>query len=317
MGDSQVHMEARHPIGVVSARTGLPQDLIRAWERRYQAVVPERADSGRRLYSDQDIERLKLLKRAVAAGRRISDVANLSLKELEGLIAEDHAEGVDVYERRRRERSGRPDETAGAILDESLEALDAFDRERLEKALADATVNLSAPHMREKVIVPLLHAIGERWREGSLRIVQEHMATAIVRSFVDTARTERPASAPRLIVTTPAGQHHELGALMAASAAGEVGWNVIYLGANTPAEEIAAGVRQTGADAVALSIAYRDDDHGVQEEIRKLREFLDPEIPIFVGGRAIASLGPALEAEGVHFVPDLTDFQDKLSTIDR
>jgi hypothetical protein len=45
----------RHPIGVVSRRTGLGQDVIRAWERRYGAVVPQRTDTGRRLYTDEDV----------------------------------------------------------------------------------------------------------------------------------------------------------------------------------------------------------------------------------------------------------------------
>jgi methylmalonyl-CoA mutase cobalamin-binding subunit/DNA-binding transcriptional MerR regulator len=296
----------------VSARTGLPQDLIRAWERRYEAVVPQRASSGRRLYTDLDIERLKLLKRTVAAGRRISDVANLPIDELRSLVAEDHAEGVDVYP---RSGSSSPSEVAEELLSESVSALEALDRRRLEKALADAAVSLSTPHLRQHVIVPLLQTIGDRWREGSLRVVHEHMATAIVRAFLDNNRGEKPESAPRLVATTPAGQNHELGALMAAAAADEVGWNVIYLGANTPAEEIAAGVRQSSARAVALSIVYRDDDHAVQEEVRKLREYLPPDVPLFVGGRAVAALGPTLEADGIHFVPDLSEFQDRLASL--
>jgi len=312
-----VHMEPRHPIGVVSARTGLPQDLIRAWERRYEAVTPQRSDSGRRLYTDQDVERLKLLKRAVSAGRRISDVANLALADLETLIAEDHAEGVDVYQRRKPGTGESPEDSARSLLKESLAALEDLDRARLEKALADAAVALSTPHLRKNILVPLLHTIGERWREGSLRIVHEHMASAIVRAFLDNNRTVKPKSAPTLIVTTPSGQAHELGALMAAAAADEAGWNVIYLGASTPAEEIAAGVRQLGARAVALSIAYRDNDHGIQEEVRKLRDYLEADIPIFVGGRAVSALGPSLETAGIHFTPDLTDFLDSLTSLER
>lgn len=314
MNDAQPHMKARHPIGVVSARTGLPQDLIRAWERRYEAVTPTRSDSGRRLYSDDDIEHLKLLKRAVSAGRRISDVAGLSLEDLRALIAEDHAEGVDVYP---RPRAASPEDSAQALLDECLEALSSLDRSRLERALADASVELSQPHLRRHVIVPLLHSIGDRWREGTLRVVHEHMATAIVRSFLENNRSEKPASAPTILSTTPSGEQHELGALMAASAADELGWNVIYLGPNTPAEEIAAGVRQLGAKAVALSVAHRDDDHRIQEEIRRLRTLLPDDVPVFVGGRGVAALGPALEADGVHFVADLAEFQDRLSSLQR
>src|SRR3954471_8837532 len=76
----------RHPIGVVARRTGLKPDLIRAWERRYGAVEPGRSETRRRFYSDEDIERLLLLRRVVNTGRGISQVAGLSNAELEALI---------------------------------------------------------------------------------------------------------------------------------------------------------------------------------------------------------------------------------------
>src|SRR3954454_5378529 len=76
----------RHPIGVVARRTGLKPDLIRAWERRYGAVAPGRTETRRRFYSDEDVGRLLLLRRAVSSGRGISQVAGLSNPELEALI---------------------------------------------------------------------------------------------------------------------------------------------------------------------------------------------------------------------------------------
>src|SRR5690349_22752223 len=81
----------RHPIGVVARRTGLKPDLIRAWERRYGAVAPGRTETRRRFYSDEDIERLLLLRRVVSSGRGISQVAGLSNPELEALIEADPA----------------------------------------------------------------------------------------------------------------------------------------------------------------------------------------------------------------------------------
>src|SRR5215212_406517 len=81
----------RHPIGVVARRTGLKQDLIRAWERRYGAVEPGRTDTRRRFYSDADIERLLLLRRVVNTGRAIGQVAGLSNEELQALIDEEPA----------------------------------------------------------------------------------------------------------------------------------------------------------------------------------------------------------------------------------
>jgi methanogenic corrinoid protein MtbC1 len=306
--EPEVHTTPRHPIGVVSSRTGLPQDLIRAWERRYRAVVPARGETGRRLYSDDDIDRLRLLKRAVAGGRRISDVAGIGEDELRALVEEDGAAAAPA-------RPHPTDGSAEAIFQESMEALESMDGHRLQKSLADAAISLSSPHLRQRVIVPLLRAVGERWREGTLRIAQEHMASAIVRSFLGTLRNGKNGSARRLLVTTPAGQNHELGALLAANAADEAGWDVIYLGPNLPAEEVAAGARQLAVDAVALSVIYSDNERHTQEEIRRLRGYLDPSVPLFVGGRALVETGLSVESDGVHFVTDLEEFQERLARV--
>src|SRR4051794_32783934 len=82
---------ARHPIAVVAERTGLSQDVLRVWERRYGAVHPVRSPSGQRLYRDADVERLRLLNAATQAGRSIRHVAALSTEAISQLVNEDAA----------------------------------------------------------------------------------------------------------------------------------------------------------------------------------------------------------------------------------
>ena len=77
---------ARHPIRVVSRRTGLSPALLRAWEKRYRVVTPSRSEGGQRLYSDEDVHRLALLQWVVEEGRNISQVSSLSLERLEALV---------------------------------------------------------------------------------------------------------------------------------------------------------------------------------------------------------------------------------------
>jgi DNA-binding transcriptional MerR regulator len=86
----------RHPIQVVVRRTGLTADVLRAWEKRYGVIEPGRSEGGRRLYSDRDIERLRLLRRATGAGRRISQIAGLATEELAALVKEDEREEAVV-----------------------------------------------------------------------------------------------------------------------------------------------------------------------------------------------------------------------------
>jgi methanogenic corrinoid protein MtbC1 len=165
------------------------------------------------------------------------------------------------------------------------------------------------------LIVPLLAAIGERWQEGSLRIVHEHLASTIVRSFLTAPRNHTDRSrAPRMIITTPVGQYHELGALMASAVAEEMGWDVFYLGASLPAEEIAAAVKQTGARAVALSLCYRESNSHVLDDLIRLRNLLDPDVPVFVGGHAVCSLRDRLLEAGIVCPTDLGEFRASLQT---
>jgi methylmalonyl-CoA mutase cobalamin-binding subunit len=255
---------------------------------------------------------LRLLKQAVCAGRRISDVADLETERLRMLVSEDQHQATPDAGLAAALDSSKP----RASLEEAMDALENLDRYRLHRVLSDASVEMSGPEFRQQLIVPLLSAIGQRWQEGTLRIVHEHLATTIIRSFLAAPR--HPAltpHAPRIIVTTPAGQYHELGALMACAVAEEMGWDVVYLGAALPAEEIAAAVKQIHAKAVALSLCYRETDSRVLEELSRLRHLLDDDIPIFVGGKAAGGMRERLGENGITCPADLTEFRSALQII--
>ncbi len=71
-----------YKIGAVSKITGIGTETLRAWERRYQAVVPSRSESGDRVYSGEDLSKLFLLKNLSDAGNSIGTIARLSIQEL-------------------------------------------------------------------------------------------------------------------------------------------------------------------------------------------------------------------------------------------
>lgn len=170
-----------HPIKVVSRRTGLSPHLIRIWERRYRAVVPQRTSTNRRLYADSDIERLLLLHRAVRAGRSIGSVAHLSFNELQSLVAQDEAKGfVATPGTRRAAVENSPEH----FIELSLAAIRELNADQLDTVLRQASVMLSQPVLIEQVIVPLMYRIGDLWREGNCRVVHEHIASSVVRNFL-------------------------------------------------------------------------------------------------------------------------------------
>jgi MerR family transcriptional regulator, light-induced transcriptional regulator len=306
----------RHPIGVVARRTGLKPDLIRAWERRYGAVEPGRSDTRRRFYSDADIERLLLLRRVVNTGRGIGQVAGLSNEALQALIDEEPAPSPPP---RRGLVAPQPelDETTESILQLCLAAAQRLDVRELELQIERASVALSRTNLLEKLLVPLMQRIGDLWHQGTLRPIHEHMASSVVRSFLGGMRGayHTDPMAPHLVVTTPARQHHELGALIAAATAAGEGWQVTYLGPDLPPEEIAAAAVQKGARAVALSITYPPDDLLLVDELRRLRRLLGTRVVLIVGGRAAAGYGPVLDDIGALQVGDLSGLRQELAAL--
>jgi methanogenic corrinoid protein MtbC1 len=123
------------------------------------------------------------------------------------------------------------------------------------------------------------------------------------------------ANAPVVLISTPTGQRHELGALMAAIIAESEGWRVLYLGPDLPATEIATMAIESKARAVALSMQARSDEHKLREELHKLALALPDSVPVIVGGRAVAYYRELLDEIPAHSVGNLTEFVDFLDSI--
>jgi len=297
---------------VVSRRTGITQLVLRAWERRYHAVVPSRTDTGRRLYSDQDLEKLSLLHMLTKSGHRIGDIAKQSLEDLHKLAIES---GVQAMAAASESLDRSVD--AAALLDEALGAIGNFDDGGLQSVLDKALLHLSKPVLRRDLLAPLLTEVGNRWKDGRLRIAQEHMATSIVTTFLTAMNTRYQVlpGAPLVVVATPSGHLHEMGALLAASHAHEAGWDVLCLGSNLPAEEIASAARARGVRAIMLSMVFPFADSGVMDQLRELRKLVGPAMPIIIGGQGAPSYGPVLAEIGALSVAGTEELGEILTSI--
>ncbi len=298
----------KHPIQVVALRTGLTAHAIRAWERRYGAVAPTRSPTGRRLYSDAQVERLRLLRQAVSAGRRIGDIARFERETLDELVREDGGAPAAV-------RGRRAAGDAGQHLQACVDAVHGLDPVALASVLGRARVALGLPALLEQVVGPLMAHTGDGCRSGTLRIANEHLASAVLRSVLGPLAQGGGgggANDPWLLVTTPSAQVHELGALIAAVDAAAGGWRPLYLGANTPAEEIAYSALAHEVRAVVLSIVYPADDPHLPDELVALRGYLGPEVPVLVGGGAASAYGEALERIDARVMHSLAEFRKAL-----
>jgi DNA-binding transcriptional MerR regulator/methylmalonyl-CoA mutase cobalamin-binding subunit len=293
--------EAHHAIKVAANRTGLTAHVIRVWEKRYGAVTPDRTGTKRRLYSDDQIERLGLLRDLTKSGHSIGHVAKLPTEKLRQLAWEAR-EILGSAPQSARAKTG-PD----ALREECLGAVKALDSRALEGTLKRAATELGAQGLLQRVIAPLAQNIGDMWRDGDLTAAHEHFATAVIRVFLGQAAKPFAGTdqSPVLVVATPTGQLHELGALLVGAAAANLGWHVTYLGPSLPAAEIVGAARQNRARAVALSLVYPEDDPRLVAELAAIRQSLPPEVPLLVGGRAMPAYRDVLQRLGAVLAENL------------
>jgi DNA-binding transcriptional MerR regulator/methylmalonyl-CoA mutase cobalamin-binding subunit len=305
-----------YPIRYVAQQTGLSTHLIRVWEKRYRAIVPRRTESNQRMFCESDIERLKMLKTAVKLGHSISQIAGLSVEELMEIVKLDLPDASGAFTAREPASSSLD---AAYFCDRALSAVLNFDAKALESVLDRAAVHLSKWELIRDVIEPLCRKIGELWEDGELKIINEHMTSTVIQSFLWNLLRSVGVSetSPKIIIATPSGHQHELGALAVALIAGESNWQALYFGPSLPAEEIAAAVAYADARAVALSITYDEDSHKLILEIEKLRRYLDDETTIFIGGRAASPLVEFFKANGIQFLNDVESFRTALDRLRR
>lgn len=310
--DPQYHRK-RHPIQVVARRAGLTPDVLRAWEKRYGLVKPGRSEGGQRLYSDADIDRLRLLHQVTSAGRRVGHVAELDTEALAALVEEDRRARVTPREVPSEERPP----SSAEVIEGCLAAVRELDGTRLEAILARTAVALTDSALVETVVAPLMHRVGQAWEDGELTPAHEHLATAVVLSALAdlTSKLQPQGATGRLVVATLAGQRHEVGAMLAAAVAAAHGWATTYLGADLPHQDIATAAREAGANAVAVSLVYPAADPDAETELRALGAALGDEVSVIVGGRAAASYEAVLGEIGAVWSEDFGAFRRTLDAL--
>ena len=288
--------------------SGLTPFVIRAWEKRHGVVHPQRTESNQRRYSDADVERLSLLRRLTEMGKSISEIAALADPELRDLLRK-------LQDMEDQDEGGARD--YAAWRGELMRHAQQLDAARLEGALIDAERAFPRPAYIGHVIAPFIADIGNGWREGRLRIVQEHLASSVLRrvllSFL--TRDTHAEHAARVVSATPSGQVHELGVLLAALAASSAGHAVTHLGADLPAEEIALAARALDANVVLLSIVYPPGDAQTFAELVELVRLLPADARLLVGGASAPAYLARLDDPSVFSVLDLSELHAILSQV--
>jgi MerR family transcriptional regulator, light-induced transcriptional regulator len=282
-------METRYPIRAVAKMTGISLDTLRAWERRYKAVVPERSNRGRQ-YGTADIERLRVLSQLVQKGHAIGGIAALTDAELGRLLLEPGNRPL-------------PEAAEKDLIRPVMAAIDAFDASAAGEELNRLAATLAPRQLVYDVVVPMMRTVGERWHSGDLSIAQEHLVTQTLRNLLGSmirlfqSATANGNSIPRIVFATPAGESHEFGILSSAMLAAMNGLRLVYLGPDLPAREIVEAARRVSARAVVLGVTVMNAS--TEDEVRNLARQLPENTSFWIGGSSgagaelhISSLAP-------------------------
>lgn len=286
-------MDGQYPIRTAARLTSLSLDTLRAWERRYQAVTPERTDRGR-LYSKANIAKLLLLRKLVEQGFAIGQIAAMEPNQLETLLSS------------RADTAATPSAPAPQVQ-HLADLFNAFDDIRAGTELNRLAILTPPRDLVINILLPLMRETGERWHKGQMAIAQEHMVSAAMHNVLGSLlRTHPPRqTAPRMLLATVAGDLHDFGILAAAMIAATTGWAPLYLGPNLPVSEIAGTARTIKSAVVVIG---NSGQRTPSVAIRELASLLPPDVALWLGGPAPEATDGALPAS-VLLIPDMEQFE--------
>lgn len=271
--------ERTYRIHIAAELSGVSVELIRAWERRYGVLTPQRTPSGYRVYTDRDVAVLKRLKQLTGEGVSIGEAAKL----VPGLVAQ----------------LGATPAVAAPVLEvghsaveawraEVLAAAEAFDQARVSTVLDEVLAALPPLRAFDAVLAPVLREVGERWHAGHLSVTQEHVVSQVVRARLVCLLHASPGNAGRrhaLLACFP-DEEHEIGLLGAALRLRHAGMKVTLLGQRVPAVDVGRAAVALRPDLVGLSAVTNRGAAMFEDMLARIVEGIPRGIPVWVGGSA-------------------------------
>jgi len=274
-----------YPIRTVASLTGVNPITLRAWERRYGLVKPVRTAGGQRLYTRADIDAIHRILGQIEKGIAVGQVRAA-------------AEPADAWEQSRARMTA---------------AISQFDEDRLEDAYNELLALYPLELVTEKVLVPLLAELGERWANTTGAVAEEHFFAVYLRNKLGARfhHRARRADGPRLLAACLPGELHETGLLLFALASHDCGFRPVLLGADMPLGELAQTAKRARCSAIVLSGAMETPPGTLERELPALVS--EAGVPVCVGGPRSVRQRDAIAAAGAHPLGD--DIQHGLKRI--
>lgn len=270
------------PIRTVANRTGVNPVTLRAWERRYRLLTPQRTPKGHRLYSEEDVELIRHVLELLDQGISISQVKPL-LEQAPGQAAPPRGESGEAW---------------NSYQQKMLAAIEAFDEHALDGIYNDALSLYPVDLVNQHLTTPLLRILGERWKESQTGIAEEHFFSVYLRNKLGTRihHINQRSGGPMLLLACLPGELHEIGLLFFALSSVNFGYRVLVLGANTPLEQLPGVLEKRACAGIVLACSSRPSRGVFEDQLPGLVHKAG--IPVFVGGRTAGSHQRQIEAAG-------------------
>ncbi|KGN31339.1 transcriptional regulator [Knoellia sinensis KCTC 19936] len=264
----------------VAELTGVGLSTLRAWERRYGVVTPQRSDGHYRLYTDADVRTIAIMAALVHDGWSAGEAAAETLQRVTGSV--EHLEHL--------ESGADPAGADGAGTEALGELIRAADNLQAPEVAALLDRGLASGGTFEEVanrwLMPTLIGVGEAWADGRLSVAGEHLVSYAVQrrlaAFYESASGR--GAGPLVVFGLPPGARHELGILTFAVAARRAGVSTAYVGADLPGDTWESAVQTRRAAAVVMAVPRLADVVAAQGVVDRLRAG-SPDLVIGVGGR--------------------------------
>jgi DNA-binding transcriptional MerR regulator len=268
----------------VSTLTGVNAVTIRAWERRYGLITPQRTPKGHRLYTHQDVERIKQIVELLKQGISVGHVKPLLDQGPDDTAAQPVTDDGDAWKH---------------YQDMMLDAIEKFDEPALDSSYNDALSLYPIDVVNQRLTTPLLRLLGERWNLREAGIAEEHFFSVYLRNKLGTRlhHVNQRSNAPMLLLACLPGELHEIGLLFFALSAVSHGYRVLILGASTPLPQIPLVLARKACAGIVLSSSAKPARGVIDSGLPELAE--QAGIPVFIGGKAAVTHRKVLEAGGI------------------
>lgn len=278
---SEASQQGLFPISTVSTLTGVNPVTLRAWERRYGLIKPHRTQSGHRLYSDEDIDLIRLVLELIDQGVAISRVKE-ALKTSQ----------IDA-------ETQNPDQTHWQQYQEDmLRGVNNFDENLLDAVYSEAMSLYPVDVVTRQLLLPLLGKLGQRWDLVSTGIAEEHFFSVFMRNKLGARfhHQNQKNSGPRLIAACLPGEQHEFGLMLFSLAAHARGYRIILLGADMPIEQLSEVVHRSNSNGIVLSSSMNMDAEKLHTQLKQL--VIRSQVPVWVGGMTSEYQRESIESAG-------------------